>query len=458
MDRGGHMNIIIVGCGNVGSTVTETLVKDKHNIVVVDTDRTRVELLTDEQDVLGVVGDGLNYQVLLKAGIEHTDLLIATMQSDEQNLLCCVMAKRSDRYCRTIARVRNPVYNTEISYLRRELGLAMIINPEYISAADIARKFQYPDNVTVETFTRGRVELLHMTVPDSSPLVAMQVAAIRSKWKCNVIICAVRRNGEVFIPQSDSELLAGDELTISAPPKEASTFFRKAGMYRHPVKSCIIVGSGNVGFYLGKRLTEVGIRTKIVESDTERCDLINEEIPKAIIINGDGTDEKLLLREGLGGVGGFAALTGIDEENVLLTHFAMRVSHAKTITKLNRVNYSDISHSINPENAVFPSILTAEYILKYSRAMQDVESSFGNAFEILDGDGSVLELFVREDSLLTGTAISQLKMKGQTIICAITRDDKMILPTGRDEIRVGDCVFILTLEKGLHNISDIVER
>lgn len=452
------MNIVIVGCGNVGTTVTETLVKDKHNIVVVDIDKSRVDLITDEQDVLGVVGDGLNHQVLIKAGIEHTDLLIATMQSDEQNLLCCVMAKRYDRYCRTLARVRNPVYNSEISYLRRELGLAMIINPEYISAVDIARKFQYPDSVSVETFTRGRVELLHMKISEDSPLVSMEVQAVRSKWKCEVIIAAIRRGGEVFIPDSDSRFAAGDELTISALPREASLFFKKAGLYKHPVKSCIIVGSGNVGFYLARRLTEVGIRTKIVESDPERCDLINEEIPKAIIINGDGTDEKLLLREGLGGVGGFAALTGIDEENVLLTHFAMRVSHAKTITKLNRVNYSDITHSINPENAVFPSILTAEYILKYSRAMLDVESSFGNSFEILDGDGYMLELFVQEDSILTGIAISQLKMRGRTMLCAITRDDKMIIPTGRDEIRVGDCVFILTLERDIHNISDVIER
>ena len=450
------MNIIIVGCGNVGCTVAETLVNDKHSIVVVDTDKSKVDLLTDEQDVLGVVGDGLNYQVLLKAGIEHTDLLIATMNSDEQNLLCCVMAKRSDRYCRTIARVRNPVYNTEISYLRRELGLALIINPEYISAADIARKFQYPDSVTVETFTRGRIELLHMNVADNSPLAGITVGTIRNKWKCDVLICAVRRQGEVFIPGQETELKAGDELTISATPKDASAFFKKSKLYEHPIKSCSIVGSGNVGYYLAKRLTDGGIRTKIVESDIGRCDLMGDEIPRAIIIHGDGTDERLLLREGLGGVGAFAALTGIDEENVLLTNFAMRVSHAKTITKLNRVNYSDILHSINPENAVFPSILTAEYILKYARAMLDAESSFGNAYEILDGDATMLEFFVSEENEVTGMPISQLRMRGRTIICAIARDDRMMIPTGRDEIRVGDNVFILTLEKGIRRISDII--
>mgnify|MGYP002622953687 CR=1 FL=1 len=452
------MNVIIVGCGNVGSTVAETLSHDRHSIVVVDLDKSKVDLLTDEHDVLGVVGDGLNYQVLLKAGIEHTDLLVATMNSDEQNLLCCVMAKRSDRYCRTIARVRNPIYNTEISYLRRELGLAMIINPEYISASDIARKFQYPDSVTVETFTRGRIELLHVTVAHDSLLDGISVGSIRNKWKCDVVICAVRRGTEVFIPGQDSILETGDELTISATPGDAAAFFKKAKLYENRIRSCIIVGSGNVGYYLAKRLTDGGIRTKIVESDVERCDLINEEIPRAIVIHGDGTDERLLLREGLGGVGAFAALTGIDEENVLLTNFAMRVSHAKTITKLNRVNYSDISHNVNPENAVFPGILTAEYILKYARAMLDAESSFGNAYEILDGDATMLEFFVLEENEVTGTAISQLRMRGRTILCAITRDDRLMIPTGRDEIRVGDNVFLLTLEKDVNRISDVMSK
>ena len=452
------MNVIIVGCGNVGSTLAEKLRNENHNIVVVDKNKHKVDILTDEQDVLGVTGDGLNYQVLLKAGIEHTDLLIAVTDSDEQNLLCCVMAKRSDKYCRTVARVRNPIYNTEVSYLRRELGLSLIINPELIAAADIARQFQYPDSVQIETFTRGRIELMHLTVTAESPLKGLAIAAVKKHFKCNVIICAILRHRKIFIPSADEVIKEGDDLTISASPKDANLFFQKTGLYQHPLKSAMIVGGGTIGFYLAKRLTDAGIRTKIIEADEERCILLNDEIPKAIIINGDGTDEKLLLREGLGGVGAFAALTGIDEENVLLSIFANRVSHAKTITKLRRLNYTEVMNkNIAVDHAVFPSLLTAEYITKYARSMlANMGGNIENAFELLDKKAVAMEFFVTEESAVTGKPLSQLRLKKDLIICSITHNERLIIPTGREEIRVGDNVLILALSSDFKDIKDIL--
>ena len=364
------MNVIIVGCGNVGYALVEKLSAEKHNVVVVDQDKKRIDQITDEQDVLGIVGDGINYQILLKAGIEHTDLLIAVTESDEQNLLTCVMAKRSDKYCRTVARVRNPVYNTETSYLRRELGLALIINPELIAAAEIARRFQYPDTIQVDTFTRGRIELFHIKLEAGSPLIAMAVGAIQQYFKCHTLICAIQRNRRTIIPEYNTTLMEGDEIVISATPKDANTFFKRTGINRHPLKSAMIVGGGTIGFYLASRLTETGVRTKIIESDPERCDRLSDEIKKATVINGDGSDEKLLIREGIGGVGAFAALTGIDEENVLLTLFAKRVSHANTMTKLRRYNYTDVTNGIQIDNAIFPGIMTAEYIVKCGECIQ----------------------------------------------------------------------------------------
>ncbi|MBR1524908.1 MAG: NAD-binding protein, partial [Lachnospiraceae bacterium] len=244
------MNVIIVGCGNVGYALVEKLSDEKHNVVVVDKDKKKVDLITDEQDVLGIVGDGINYQVLIKAGIEHTDLLIAVTESDEQNLLCCVMAKRSDKYCRTVARVRNPVYNTETSYLRRELGLALIINPELIAAAEIARRFQYPDSIHVDTFTRGRIELFHLELTEGNPLVGMSVGTVINHFKCHVLICAVQRKRKTFIPDFKAMLEVGDELILSATPKDANTFFKRTGINKHPLKSAMIVGGGTIGFYL----------------------------------------------------------------------------------------------------------------------------------------------------------------------------------------------------------------
>lgn len=450
------MNVIIVGCGNVGYALVEKLSAEKHNVVVVDQDKKRIDQITDEQDVLGIVGDGINYQILLKAGIEHTDLLIAVTESDEQNLLTCVMAKRSDKYCRTVARVRNPVYNTETSYLRRELGLALIINPELIAAAEIARRFQYPDTIQVDTFTRGRIELFHIKLEAGSPLIAMAVGAIQQYFKCHTLICAIQRNRRTIIPEYNTTLMEGDEIVISATPKDANTFFKRTGINRHPLKSAMIVGGGTIGFYLASRLTETGVRTKIIESDPERCDQLSDEITKATVINGDGSDEKLLIREGIGGVGAFAALTGIDEENVLLTLFAKRVSHANTMTKLRRYNYTDVTNGIQIDNAIFPGIMTAEYIVKYARSMSgSLEGNVENVFSLTKSRAKAMEYFIQKESNITNVPLSQLRLKNDLIICSITRNEKLIVPGGRDEIKVGDNVLILTSGEIYNNIEDI---
>ena len=450
------MNVIIVGCGNVGYALVEKLSAEKHNVVVVDQDKKRIDQITDEQDVLGIVGDGINYQILLKAGIEHTDLLIAVTESDEQNLLTCVMAKRSDKYCRTVARVRNPVYNTETSYLRRELGLALIINPELIAAAEIARRFQYPDTIQVNTFTRGRIELFHIKLEAGSPLIAMAVGAIQQYFKCHTLICAIQRNRRTIIPEYNTTLMEGDEIVISATPKDANTFFKRTGINRHPLKSAMIVGGGTIGFYLASRLTETGVRTKIIESDPERCDRLSDEITKATVINGDGSDEKLLIREGIGGVGAFAALTGIDEENVLLTLFAKRVSHANTMTKLRRYNYTDVTNGIQIDNAIFPGIMTAEYIVKYARSMSgSLEGNVENVFSLTKSRAKAMEYFIQKESNITNVPLSQLRLKNDLIICSITRNEKLIVPGGRDEIKVGDNVLILTSGEIYNNIEDI---
>ena len=450
------MNVIIVGCGNVGYALVEKLSAERHNVVVVDQDKKRIDQITNEQDVLGIVGDGINYQILLKAGIEHTDLLIAVTESDEQNLLICVMAKRSDRYCRTVARVRNPVYNTETSYLRRELGLALIINPELIAAAEIARRFQYPDTIQVDTFTRGRIELFHIKIEAGSPLIAMAVGAIQQYFKCQALICAIQRNRKTIIPEFTTTLKEGDEIVISATPRDANKFFKRTGINRHPLKSAMIVGGGTIGFYLASRLTEIGIRTKIIESDPERCDRLSDEITKATVINGDGSDEKLLIREGIGGVGAFAALTGIDEENVLLMLFAKRVSHANTMTKLRRYNYTDVMNGMQIDNAIFPGIMTAEYIVKYARSMSgNREGNVENVFSLTKSRAKAMEYFIQKESNITNVPLSQLKLKSDLIICSITRNEKLIVPGGRDEIKVGDNVLILTSGEIYNNIEDI---
>ena len=452
------MNIIIVGCGRVGYTLVEQLSMEKHNITVIDEDEDRISSITEELDAMGIVGNGVDYKTLLEAGIERTDLLIAVTDNDEQNLLCCVMAKRIDN-CKTIARVKNPVYNSEIGFIRRELGLSMIINPELIAASEIARIFQFPDTIRVDTFTRGRIELLHLTIEEDSFLDGYRVSDIRRKLKCEVLVCMVARKDDVFIPSHDFVLRHGDRICIAALPEVASAFFAKIGIQSSRAHYTMIVGGGTIGYYLARRLLDVGVHVKIIEKDRKRCDELASLLPDATVINADGSDEKRLISEGLDAVDGFAALTGVDEENVILSLFAGKLSGGITVTKIDKLKYSVVLEGMSLDNVIFPSLLTADYITKYARTMnQSTESDVENLFRLENGKVSAIEFFVREHSDITDTPISKLKLKKDMLICSITRDGAVIIPDGNDEIRPGDAVLIITVRSRFSDITDIVER
>ena len=322
------MNIIIVGCGKVGYTLVEQLGGENHNITVIDTNEEKVNSITDDLDAMGIVGNGVSFQTLSEAGIDHADLLIAVTGSDEQNLLCCVIAKKAG-HCKTIARVRNPIYNNEIAFLREELGLAMIINPELSSAAEIARIFQFPSAVKIDTFSKGRIELLHFRVTHDCLLNNYELIHIRTTLKCDVLVCMVTRDNQVLIPRGDFVFREGDVVAIVSTPPKANDFFKKIGIGAGRARTAMIVGGGTIAYYLARRLLEVGIHTKIIDQDPARCEHLSELLPKASIICGDGTDERLLIQEGLENVDAFAALTGLDEENILLSLYAKRTSRAK---------------------------------------------------------------------------------------------------------------------------------
>ena len=452
------MDIIIVGCGRVGFTLVEQLINENHSIVVVDEDETKIQYFTEELDVMGIVGNGVDYQTLLEAGIEHASLLIAATDVDEQNLLCCVMAKRLE-FCKTIACVRNPIYNTEISFLRKELGLSMILNPELIAANEIARTFQFPSAIQIDTFTRGRIELLHFQDTGDSLHTNNPLKYIHTRLKCNVLVCIVTREDDVFIPSIDFVFRKDDRITIVANPVDADAFFLKIGLHTNRAQTAMIVGGGTVGYYLAKRLSDVGIQTKIIENDPQRCDELSELLPNVNIINGDGADEHLLAQEGLRLVDAFAALTGIDEENVLLSLYAKGVSRGRIVTKINRTYYSGVISNMQLDSVIFPSFLAADYITKYVRSMnQTPDSNMENLFKLENGRAEALEFFITEPSVVTDTPIRQLRLKSDLIICSITRNGQVIIPSGHDELRVGDAVIIITTRSRFYDIKDIIKR
>ncbi|MBQ7506582.1 MAG: Trk system potassium transporter TrkA [Lachnospiraceae bacterium] len=452
------MKIIIVGIGMVGYTLVERLSSEKHDIVVVDEDEERIRSVSDEFDCMGVIGNGGDFKVLVRADVEKTDLLIAVTESDEQNLLCCIMARRFEN-CRVIARVRNPIYTTEIGFLRRELGLSMVINPENIAAQEMARIIQYPPSIRIDTFTRGRIELMHLAIEENNLLNGFRIREIRQKLKCRVLICIVTRGEKVFVPGVDEMLLAGDKIVVAATPAEANDFFEKIGVHYEHTKSVMIVGGGRTGYYLGKRLVEIGIHTKIIEQDKNRCDELTELLPQAEIIHGDGTNEKLLVQEGIAHVDAFAALTGMDEENVFMSLAVKNHGKARTITKIKRISYTEVINKMELDAVVFPRMLTADYITKYAASMtRNVESGVENIFPLEEGRAEAYEFFVREASDVTDTPICELKIKPDLLLCSITRNGRLIIPTGDDEIRVGDAVIAITTRSEFNDIKDIVRR
>lgn len=452
------MNVIIVGCGKVGSTLADRLVSEGHDVSVIDTDPEAIKKVTNRLDVLGIVGSGSIHQVQVDAGVKDADLFIAVTPVDELNLLCCLMAKRSAS-CSTIARVRNPDYLSERGFIKERLGLSNIINPEYEAAAEISRLFCIPSAIEVDTFAGGKVELLKTALPESSPIVGKSIMNALGKISGKVLICAVERDGEVVIPTGSFVLKAGDEISFITSRSERETVFRKTGLEGERIKRVVIVGGGKISYYLVRMLVEEGFKVKIIERSKERCEELSELLPSSVtIINGDGTDQQLLYEEGIDKADGFASLTDVDEENIMLSMFMTGNSRAKVVTKINRQNFAEVIDKLDIGSVVYPKFITAETIVSYARALKNSQgSNVQTLYNIVDDKVEALEFTVKSGSNVTGIHLSDLELKDNLLICCISRDGRTIIPNGLTTIEAGDTVVVVTTEKGLNDLSDILK-
>jgi len=452
------MRIIIVGCGKVGRTITEQLSQEGHDVAIIDTDSIVIHDITNNFDVMGVVGNGASYTVQREAGIDEADLLIAVTGSDELNLLCCLFARKAGN-CSTIARVRNPMYNNEINFIKGELGLSMVINPEYAAATEIARLLRFPSAIKIDTFAKGRVELMKFIIPEGSTLHDTSLIDLARRVKSDILVCAVERKDEVVIPNGNFVLKEKDMITLVASPTNARDFFNEIGVETHQVKNTMIVGGGTVAYYLAAQLLTMGIDVKIVEQDKKRCEELSELLPKAVIINGDATNQDVLMEEGISHCESFVSLTGIDEGNIFLSLFAKSVSKAKVITKVNRISFDEIINTFNLGSLIYPKFITSEYIIQYVRAMQNsIGSNVETLYRIIENKVEALEFLINEDAPVVGIQLEDLKIKDNILIACINRGGKIMIPNGRSEIRVGDTVIIVTTQKGLQDIKDILHN
>lgn len=462
MPKNKGLSIIIVGCGKVGLTLVEQLSREGHDITVIDRNKELVEFISGTYDVMGVVGNGASYSIQKEAGIENTDLIIAVTESDELNLLCCTVAKRVSG-CSAIARVRTPDYSQEVSYLRERLGLAMIFNPELESAREAARMLSLPTALEIASFAHGQAELVTFKIPKNNKLDGLKLwdmsKSIPADIETNVVICAVERGDQVFIPSGNFQLQCGDEVSFVSTRKIARKFLRSIGFKTRQVRSTMIVGGGRSAYYLAQELLTMGIEVKIIEKCRARCEELCELLPDADIINGDGTSEELLREEGIEYAESFVALTGIDEENILLTLHARNVSNAKVITKINRINFRNAINTLDLGSVIYPRYITSEAIVAYVRAKHNsMNSNVETLNYICENRVEAVEFRVNEASAVTGTALKDLKpkMKKDILIASINRAGRILIPSGADSIEVGDTVMVVTTHSGFNDIRDIL--
>ena len=450
------MNILIVGCGKVGQTLAEQLNEEGNNITIVDTQPERVAELAARLDVMGYVGNGATHTVQQEAGIGQTDLLIAVTGSDELNLLCCLIAKKAGN-CQTIARVKNPAYSSETTYLKDELGLAMVINPEHAAATEIARVLRFPSAIKIDTFANGKVELFKYRIPEGSRLSGMAVKDVVAKLGCDVLVCTVEREDEVHIANGMFVFAERDVISVIASPKNASEFFKAIGYKNRAVRDVMVVGGGETAQYLCSILSRSGISVKVIEKNADVCDALCVKYPEVKVIHGDAADQELLLEEGIRSTGAFVALTGLDEENIFLSLFAKSAGHGKVVTKINRIAFDDVIKHLDLDTTIYPKNITADIILRYVRAMKNSEgSSMETLYSINQGRVEAAEYTVGAESPVTDIPLMQMKKKPDVLIAAIIRDGSVRIPRGSDVITAGDRVVVVSRAKTIDDISDIL--
>lgn len=453
------MKIVIAGCGNVGTSIAKTLSKEGHDITVIDPSEHAVNAVTDGFDVMGIVGSGSNISVLNQAGVSETDLFIATTDSDERNLLCCLMANKAGAG-KTIARVRNPEYRDEVEFIKDDLGLSLAVNPELYAANGIARILRFPNAIEVDTFARGRAELMKFEVPEGCPLVGVALKNLHRELKAEVLICVVERGDETLIPSGDFVILAGDKISFMASGKKAVQFFKALNVNQGRVKSCMIIGGGSTSYYLAKQLISTGVEVKIVEKDKKRCDDLADMLPEAIIIHGDGADRNLLAEEGISHMEGFVALTEKDEQNVMMAIYAKKQNpKVKLVTKVHRSSYEEIVNDLNIGSITNSKTATTETVLKFVRAMSNSHSGgVETLYRLNSGKAEALEFVasISGSGPLLGMPLMDLKIKKNVIIACILHNGQVITPSGHSIISNGDHVIIVTTETGFDELSDIL--
>lgn len=451
------MNILIAGCGKIGITILADMVKEGHNVTIMDTNQSVLTSLTDIYDIMSLCGNGVNCEMLYEAGIENIDVFVATTGSDETNMLACFLAKRMGAK-HTIARVRNPEYTERnMKFMKQHLDISIILNPEHLAAGDLFDILKLPSAIKVEQFSRRNFQLIELKLKEKSLLDGMNLMEVRAKYPSEYLICAVQRDDNIYIPNGKFVLHSGDKIGIIGKDNEIQKLFGSLGLLKKQAKKVMIIGGSRTAINLAQRLLSIGINVKIIDKDEKKCLELCERLPKAEIIHGDGSQQELLLEEGLLNQDAFVTLTGIDEENILLSYFATSQNVSTVLSKVNSDQLSFLAEKLGLEQIVSPRKATTDIIIRYVRALQNsIGSNIETLYQLMDDKVEALEFIVNSESKLLGIPLKNLSLRKNTLIAGIVRNRKTIIPGGNDAIFHGDRVIVITADRRLQNLEEIL--
>lgn len=454
------MKIVIAGCGKIGTAVLTNLVSEGHDVTAIDNNDSVISYLNDIHDVMGVCGSATDYEVLSEAGVNSAELFFAATGSDELNMLSCFIAKKMGA-AHTIARIRNPEYNSpSFSFMKQNLGLSMSVNPELLAAQELNNILRLPSAVNIETFCQNAFEMVELRLKEDSALDGIRLMDLRDKYKAKFLVGAVQRGDEVFIPDGNFVLRSGDRIGLTASPYEMLRILKAVGVLQKRAKDVMIFGGSRISFYLAKMLLSSGHTVKIIEKDPQLCQFFSDELGgDAILINGDGTHQELLLEEGLASQDAFVSLTGLDEQNILISCYAASQNVPKVIAKVNREELIDMAEKLGLESIITPKHTVANILVQYARALENsLDSSVETLYKLMDDKVEALEFIVKQDTAkVTGVTLREMKLKPNILIAGIIRDRKTIIPSGEDMILPDDRVVILAANQRLRDISDILK-
>ena len=454
------MRIVVVGAGKVGRVLTEQLAAEKHDIVVIDQDTDLIESLVNIYDVRGVVGNGGCYDVQKDAFEDGADLLIATTSSDETNILACLVAKKLGTP-HTIARIRNPEYEKQLHFMREELGLSMVVNPEKATAREIARVLRFPSAIKREQFCRQRFELVEYRVNEGNPLEGLQLSDLYRNIRVKILICAVARGQQTIIPTGATVLQKGDKIYLTASARELESFFRKLNIFKARANNIMIVGASRITYYLVKELQDIQKRVTVIDSNAARCQAMSEKFPGVLVIHGDGADSELLSEERISEMDAFVPLTGLDETNIILAMYASQFPNCKVVAKINRPSFADLANQKGlVDSVVSTAAVTSETIARYVRAMQNSFDSdnIKTLHRLVGGRVEALEFNVGPGLSFIGVPLKDLNLREGLLVAGIVRQNGApVIPSGADALQEGDDVVIVTTDTTLHALRDIVK-